>query len=419
MAKFLIKGGQPLTGTIQTAGNKNAALPILAATLLTEQPCTLYNVPEIRDVHVMLELLKSVGKTVEKKKNNMYRIHGQVTNGQPAFQLGTSLRASVLFIGGLLPVSGQVLLPPPGGCVIGRRNLDTHFDVARSFGAQIEAQESHYFFQAKQLKATVLWLREASVTATANALLLAAGLSGTTTIENAASEPHIADLCEVLIKMGAQIEGQGSNRLQITGTPSLGGFEHTIVPDHIEAGTFAIAAACLQSELTIQQAFQKHLRPITFYLQQMNVQLEFLDEQTLKVKPSQLKAPEGKIQAGLWPGFPTDLMSPMIVLATQAQGLTLFHDWLYESRMFFVDKLSVMGANIIICDPHRVIVHGPTSLKGQVLSSPDIRAGIALVIAALMAKGTSVIDHIELIDRGYEQIDQRLRQIGANVQRIS
>ncbi|MHB2149113.1 UDP-N-acetylglucosamine 1-carboxyvinyltransferase [Calditrichota bacterium LG25] len=418
MARFLITGEQQLQGEIKTAGNKNAALPIIAATLLTEESCILRNMPEIRDVHAMLALLKSVGKKVERLEPNVYRISGGVNTRQLPYEMGTNLRASILFLGGLLPVTGEVHLPPPGGCVIGRRNLDAHFDVAASFGAQVEFDGNVYLFRAAGLLPAHIWLREASVTATANALLIAARTAGQSVIENAACEPHIGDLCSVLTKMGAQIKGIGSNKLQIIGRERLTGFEHDIVPDHIEAGTFAITAACLQSELVIHNALQEHLRMIAFHLQQMNVDLQFIDDRTLQIKPSKLISKAGKVQVGLWPGFPTDLMSPMIVLATQAQGMTLCHDWMYESRMFFIDKLSIMGANAILCDPHRVIVHGPARLKGQELSSPDIRAGIALLIAAMAARGQSVIDRIELIDRGYENIDLRLNKVGADIKRM-
>ncbi len=417
MAYFLINGGQPLHGTIHTAGNKNAALPIIAATALTDEPCVLKNVPEIRDVQVMLRLLEALGKRVVKRQKAEYEISGQINNTKLDYQLSTNLRASILFLGALLPVTGEVFLPPPGGCVIGRRNLDTHFDLVETFGARVESRNEHFVFTGSALQADHILLKEASVTGTANALLMSAALPRTTVIENAACEPHIEDLCHVLIKMGAKIEGVGSNRLTVTGTVKRQGFEHSVVPDHIEAATFAIAAACTGGELLIHNAVQKHLSMIDFHLQQMNVQTRFEDPTTLRVLPSQLKSKGGKVQVGLWPAFPTDLMSPMIVLATQAQGMTLCHDWMYESRMFFVDKLSVMGANIIQCDPHRVIVHGPTQLKGQELSSPDIRAGIALLIAAMSARGQSKIDRVELIDRGYEAIEQRLNKVGADIVR--
>ncbi len=419
MAKFIINGETSLKGEITTAGNKNAALPIIAATLLTEEKCILKNIPEIADVHVMFQLLQSLGKTVTQLQPNIYQIEGRINSTKIPFELGSRLRASILLLGGLLPTTGEIFLPPPGGCVIGKRKLDAHLDLVKAFGAQFMSDGSFFQFQLKQPVASHILLKEASVTATANALLIAAAIPGKTIIENAASEPHIVDLCHVLQKMGAQIEGVKSNLLTLIGAKKLAGFEHEIVPDHIEAATWAITAACLQSELIIHQAWQEHLQMITYHLKQMNVNLQFLDPFTLKISPSKLISKAGKVQVGLWPGFPTDLMSPMIVLASQAQGMTLCHDWMYESRMFFIDKLSVMGAQVVLCDPHRVIVHGPSKLKGQELSSPDIRAGIALVIAAMAASGKSEIDRIELIDRGFEKVDERLRAIGADIKRIS
>ena len=419
MAKFRIEGGHPLNGIIKTAGNKNAALPIIAATALTTETCLLKNVPEIRDVHVMLNLLRNLGKTVSRIKSSVYEISGQIQNNRLPRDLAGNLRASILLIGGFLPVTKEIILPPPGGCVIGRRKMDTHFDVVKAFGGKVVLSEDDFILQASKLNPGHVLLMEASVTATGNALLLSSAIEGKSVIENAACEPHIADLCQVLVKMGAKIDGIGSNRLQIRGNTKLHGFEHSVVPDHIEAGTFAIASASLNSSLIIQDAVKSHLQMTILHLNRMNVKAEFKDDNTLSIQPSKLISRSGKIQVGVWPAFPTDLMSPMIVLATQAEGMTLCHDWMYESRMFFVDKLSIMGANIIQCDPHRVIVHGPTPLKGQELSSPDIRAGIALVIAAMIAHGTSIIDRAELIDRGYEQIDKRFSAIGAKIERIN
>ncbi len=418
MAKFRIEGGHPLSGTIKTAGNKNAALPIIAATALTAETCVLKNVPEIRDVHAMLNLLRNLGKTVTRVEPSVYEISGHIQGNRLTRELAGNLRASILLIGGLLPVTKEVVLPPPGGCVIGRRKVNTHFEVVQAFGGKVVSSEDDFILQASELTPARVLLTEASVTATGNALLLSATIEGESVIENAACEPHIADLCHVLIKMGAKIDGVGSNRLRIYGNARLHGFEHSVVPDHIEAGTFAVAAACLNSPLVIHDAVKAHLQMTVFHLKQMNVNAKFLDDNTLSLQPSKLISRSEKVQVGVWPAFPTDLMSPMIVLATQAEGMTLCHDWMYESRMFFVDKLSIMGANIIQCDPHRVIVHGPTPLKGQELSSPDIRAGIALVIAAMLAQGESIIDRAELIDRGYEQIDKRLSAIGAKIERL-
>jgi UDP-N-acetylglucosamine 1-carboxyvinyltransferase len=419
MAKFLIEGGKSLSGEITVAGNKNAALPIIAATVLTDEVCILENLPEISDVNVMLDLLKDIGKKVERTGPSVYKISGVITKTEIDQHFASKLRASVLLLGAMLVKSQEVLLPPPGGCVIGRRNLDTHFEICEAFGGEINVDEKGYHASIKKLHPAEIFLKEQSVTGTGNALLISAGIPGKTILENAASEPHLADLIDVLIKMGAEIKGRGTNSLEITGNKTLKGFKHRIVADHIEAGTFAIAAACTKGELIIHEANRKHLLMTDYYLKQMNVNSEFLDEKTLQIKPSDLYAKIKKIQVGLWPGFPTDLMSPFIVLATQTKGTSLCHDWMYESRMFFVDKLSIMGADIVQCDPHRVLVNGPSKLRGQELSSPDIRAGIALVIAALTAKGKSIIDRVELIDRGYMDIDKRLTDIGASITRIN
>jgi UDP-N-acetylglucosamine 1-carboxyvinyltransferase len=419
MAKFVIKGGNALNGEITVAGNKNSALPIIAATVLTDQECVLQNVPRIRDVHVMLEILEGIGKNVEFKEKNTCVIKGDVSRSALQKSETGRLRASILYLGGLLMRTGEVYLPPPGGCVIGRRKLDSHFDVLEAFGAKLETDEDGFKAISSQMKPVTLFLKEASVTATENAMLIAAAVSGTSVIENAASEPHVADLGKVLIKMGADVSGLGTNRLQISGKKDLDGFTHSIMPDQIEAGTFAIAAACTGGELLIYEAEQEHLQMTNYFLEQMGVRFETPDDRTMRILPSKLVSKIKKIQVGLWPGFPTDLMSPMIVLATQAEGTTLCHDWMYESRMFFVDKLILMGANITQCDPHRVLVSGPTQLRGQELSSPDIRAGIALVIAALSAGGTSEINQVELVDRGYEDIDNRLKASGADIIRIA
>ncbi len=404
MGKFIIEGKHPLSGDIYVSGNKNAALPIIAATVLTDDTCVLENIPEIRDVKAMFALLKDLGKEVKRIKSNVYQVSGAIRKNKLNDEITGNLRASILFLGALLARSGEVEMTPPGGCVLGRRNVDSHFFVLQTLGADLKIEDKKYQASLSKPRAADIFLKEASVTATGNALLLAAGIEGETIIRNAAAEPHIVDLANVLRKMGANIEGDGSNRIKISGSKKLNGFEHRIMPDHIEAGTLAIAAACTNGNITIHDAYEEHFNIIGFYLEQLNVDLTFLDTKTLQVKPSKLVSKTDKIQVGLWPGFATDLMSPIIVLATQAEGVTLCHDWMYESRMFFVDKLIAMGAQITQCDPHRVLVAGPTQLRGQELSSPDIRAGIALVIAAMTASGTSTIDKVELIDRGYEDI---------------
>lgn len=418
MSKFIINGGEPLRGEITVAGNKNAALPIIAATVLTDEHCTLENVPNIRDVHAMLDILSDLGKKVEFLQPHTVLISGQVQKEMPPEALVSQLRASILFLGALLARLGRAAISPPGGCVIGKRGLESHFDALTALGAEINSKNAPFTAQLlDKPHAGRVFLPEPSVTATENAMLVAAAITEETVIENAACEPHVVDLGLVLQKMGAQISGLGTNCLRIRGTNKRRGFTHRIVPDHIEVGTFAIAAACTGGDLVIRDSRPAHLHMTRYALRQTGIELVEMDPTTIAVKTITLKAPARKIQVGTWPGFPTDLMSPMIVLATQIPGTTLCHDWMYESRMFFIDKLIAMGAQITLCDPHRVLVTGPTPLKGQNLSSPDIRAGIALVIAALAAEGESSIDRAELVDRGYEHIVERLAALGARIRR--
>lgn len=419
MPTFNIIGGNPLRGEISVSGNKNAALPIIAATVLTDETCELHNVPQIIDVQAMLEILKNLGKTVEINGNTV-RVSGSITHYTPSETLVSKIRASILYLGALLGRTREAVISPPGGCVIGKRGLDIHTDVFLGMGVSLDFSGDNYKAELIEEKDTYLFLQEASVTATENALLLAATITKETTIDNAACEPHVRDLCRVLMKMGTKIEGIGTNRLKIKGTRKLQGFSHHIVADNIEAGTFMIASLCTKGDITVKNIVKEDLLTPVFYMNLMGAKPQFIDEKTVRVKyEKSLKAPARKIQVGLWPGFPTDLLSPMIVLTTQAEGSTLCHDWMFESRMFFCDKLVGMGANITICDPHRVIVNGITQLKGQHLSSPDLRAGIALVIASLMAEGKSIIDNAWLIDRGYQSIDKRLRLLGGDIERIN
>jgi len=418
MTKFKISGQTRLKGEIQVAGNKNAALPVLAATVLTDKSCELTNVPEIVDVHSMLELLEFLGKKVEKKIDNHYIIKGEINKKELDDELAKKLRASILFLSGLLARRGEIEMPPPGGCVIGRRKVDTHFQVVEHFAGKVGILDNgNYYAKIDQLKTGKLFLDEVSVTGTENALILAAATPGETVIYNAACEPHVSDLANFLVKIGAKIEGIGTNRLVVQGKENLSGTKHKIIPDHIEAGTFAVAAACTKGDLIIHDAIKEDLLSTMTIIEGFNVDYEFIDDKTLHVMPSNLDSLHNKVQVGLWPNFPTDLMSPVIVLATQAKGATLCHDWMYESRMYFVDKLNMMGANIIQADPHRVIVNGPSTLKGQHLSSPDIRAGIAIIIAAMIAEDASTIDRVEIVDRGYEDIENRLNSLGAEIVR--
>jgi len=418
MSQFIIEGGKQLSGEITVAGNKNAALPIIAATILTEDECILENVPDIRDVQAMLAIAVDIGKTVEKIGLNVFKISGIANNPHPNPDLVQKLRASILFLGALLAKTGEASIAPPGGCVIGRRHIAPHFEALSDLGMEIRIGEHAYHGKRVEQKESITFLHEASVTATENAMLAAAISPHSTIIENAACEPHVVDLALMLQKMGARIQGIGSNRLEIIGTQKLNGVKHRISSDYIETGTFAILAASTNSLLTINNIEQEHMQMTGFIFEKMGIELIFSqDGKKMTVKPGQLKNPGKKIQVGLWPNFPTDLMSPMIVLATQAEGTTLCHDWMFESRMFFVDKLIAMGAEITLCDPHRALVSGPTQLRGQNLSSPDIRAGIALVIAALTARGKSIIANAELVDRGYQNIVDRLKNLGADISR--
>jgi len=420
MSKFVIGGQNTLSGEIKVAGNKNAALPIIATTILTDQECHLNNVPDISDVHAMLNICRDLGKKVVQKTPNSYVISGSVNKSEPDVELVQKLRASILFFGALIAKTGEGYIAPPGGCVLGKRHIGPHFEALSDMGIDVSIGTKTYIGKrTKKAKDAYTFLQEASVTATENALLVAASCPFKSVIENAACEPHVADMAEVLQKMGTQIKGIGSNRMEIIGSESLSGYSHSISSDFIESGTFAILAACTHSNLTITGIEKSHMRMTGYHLQNMGVGIDYAaDGKSMKISPGELKSPGKKVQVGLWPGFPTDLMSPMIVLCTQTLGTTLCHDWMFESRMFFVDKLIVMGADITLCDPHRALVTGPTQLRGQNLLSPDIRAGIALVIAALSARGESIIANAELVDRGYQNIVDRLTAVGAKISRI-
>lgn len=417
MAKFTIEGGVPLRGIIKAQGNKNSILKIMAACLLTEEECLIENVPEIGDVLVMGEILRKLGVEVRGLGTETLRVSvGKIATSNLPDDLVAKLRAALVLMGPMLVRKGKVFFRHPGGCIIGRRAVGTHFDAVRALGAEVWAKDDFYEIKLGKPQSANIFLDEQSVTATENALMLAAKIPGETIIRNAACEPHVQELCQVLKKMGANIEGEGSNLLKIKGVKELSGFRHQIWPDHIDVGTWAIASALTGGQITIEGVRKQDLEMILLYLSRFGVKHK-LGRNTLEVLPSRLKAPIGKIQTRPWPGFPTDLMSPLIVLATQAKGATLCHDWMFESRMFFVDSLIAMGANITFCDPHRVQVFGPSPLRSKNLSSPDIRAGMALILAALCAKGKSEIDKIELVERGYEDVAGRLKSLGAKIQR--
>lgn len=428
MEKFIIEGKQPLSGVVTPSGNKNAALPLLAACLLTDKPVVLRNVPQIHDGKTMRALLESLGVSIETLDDHTWRI--QAKEVRPADldpELTRRIRASILLAGPMIARSGELQLPPPGGDVIGPRRVDTHILALRALGVNAEYDRAAriFRFSAKRLSGANILLDEASVTATENAIMASVLAPGQTVLRNAASEPHIQELCHFLNCLGAKIENIGSNTLHITGVPSLTGGEFTIGPDYLEVVSFIGAAAVTRGSVRILNAGPEHLDMISIVFRRLGVEWEvegqdiFVPaEQKLKIEPDLGNAiPEISVMP--WPAFPTDLMSIALVLATQSQGSVLFHDWMYPSRMFFTDKLVSMGAQIVLCDPHRCITHGPTTLYGEKLESPDIRAGMALVLAALAADGRSVIRNVQQIDRGYERVDDKLRSLGACIERVS
>jgi UDP-N-acetylglucosamine 1-carboxyvinyltransferase len=427
MDKFIIQGGNSLIGEITPSGNKNAALPLLAACLLTKQPIILHNVPEISDVQAMCSLLKSLGVSIDTIGNHTLRIQAaQVRPTDLDPDQCRQIRASILLAGPMVARAGELSLPPPGGDVIGRRRVDTHILALNKLGVQAEYdRENHvYNFRAANLKGTRILLDHASVTATENAIMAAVTTPGITILRNAASEPHIQELCYFLNILGARIENIGSNTLHIQGVNSLTGGEFTIGPDYLEVVSFIGAAVVTNGKIRIHQAGSQYLDMIEIVFRRLGVEwitdgddIIVPDGQRLKVEPDLGDAiPEISVMP--WPAFPTDLMSIAIVLATQSTGSVLFHDWMYPSRMFFIDKLVNMGAHIVLCDPHRCIVQGPTTLFSENMESPDIRAGMSLLIAALAARGTSVIRNVGQIDRGYERVDEKLRALGARIERV-
>jgi UDP-N-acetylglucosamine 1-carboxyvinyltransferase len=421
MNQYVIEGGFPLKGRIKASGNKNSALPCLAATLLTDQPVTLQNLPEIEDVHVMIEILKTLGSSVEKLGHNEYRLQTlDIKREEIPPHLSQKIRASILLAGPMLARKGRVLLPPPGGDVIGRRPLDTHFLALMELGTRVESG-TFFALSANKLKGANLFLDETSVTATENALMAAVLAEGTTVIENAASEPHVQDLCRMLVSMGGRIAGIGSNILTIEGVKRLTGTTFRIGSDFMEVGSLIGLAAATRGELEIEDAAPQNLRMMRLGFAKLGISWETAGEsiripssQSLKVVPT-MGGQIPKIDDAPWPGFPADIISIALVVATQAEGTVLIHEKMFESRMFYVDKLIGMGAKIILCDPHRAVVSGPSRLGGSELVSPDVRAGMAMLIAAMCAQGRSCIQNVYQIERGYENLTQRLQSLGARI----
>ncbi|MGC8878470.1 MAG: UDP-N-acetylglucosamine 1-carboxyvinyltransferase [Anaerolineae bacterium] len=425
MDEFVIEGGYALKGTIVPSGNKNAAFPLISASLLTDEPITLHNLPDIGDVRTMLTIMRDLGIEVEcHDPHNVTLRASRVQKVKPDPALFGQMRGALVLSGSLLAREGRVELPRPGGDQIGRRRIDTHILALSALGAQLDYNES-LSLTADRLRGADILLDEASVTATENAILAAVTAEGNSVIRNAASEPHVQDLCHLLNRMGARISGIGSNTLYIEGVPRLHGAEFTLSADYVEAGSYIVLAATTGSEILIQNASPEHLRMALLVFKRLGVNVEIRGNdilvpatQPLKIVPD-LGDVIPKVDDAPWPGFPADMMSVSIVLATQSSGTVLFHEKMFESRLFFVDKLIGMGARIVLCDPHRCIVQGPSQLHAepQGISSPDIRAGMALLIAALCAKGTSVIRNIRQIDRGYERVDVKLAQLGARIKR--
>jgi len=425
--QYIVEGGRTLHGAIRPSGNKNAALPIVAAALLSESTVHLENVPHIRDIETLMELIRSVGASIEWSGDHSLTIEAHTLAARDLdAALCAKIRASILLAAPLLARCGEIILPPPGGDVIGRRRLDTHFLALEQLGATVTFDKGLLRLQVRGFRGADVFLDEPSVTATENALVAASAAQGRTILRNAASEPHVQDLVIFLRALGAKIDGAGTNCITIEGGRPLGRevVRHTIGPDHIEVGSFIGLAAVTHSELRIEQAGIEHLRSTRMGFARLGIECEedgddliVPAKQTLRIQ-ADMGDHVPKLEDQPWPAFPADTMSIAIVTATQCHGMILMHEKMFESRLFFVDKLITMGAKIVLCDPHRAIVAGPSRLRGATLESPDIRAGMALLIAALCAEGKSIINNVGQIERGYERIDHRLRALGASVERV-
>jgi len=422
MTNYIIQGGHKLKGHVTPSGNKNSVLKLMAACLLTSETCVIKNAPIISDVEITAQILETLGATVRGIGTHTLTINCKNANSYiiPS-ELATKIRSSIVFLGPLLARFGQAKLIFPGGDQIGKRGIGTHIEALKILGTKVSIQNHTFELKLKQPQPGYIFLDEASVTATENIIMLAANLSGTTIIDDAACEPHITTLGKFINKMGANITGLGTNKITIKGKKKLKGATIKCEPDPIEIATYAIAAAITKGEITIGPVEPQNLQMILLYLSRMGVKYSYPQSKILKIHPSKLQVTNQKssliqrFQTRPWPGFPTDAMSPFVVLATQTKGVTLCHDWMYETRMFFTDRLSSMGANITFADPHRIIIQGPTPLYGAIVPSPDIRAGMALLLAALTAKGQSVIEHADIIERGYEKIVEKFANLGANI----
>ena len=418
MQKFIINGGKPLEGKIDIMGSKNATTPILSACLLTKEECVIDNIPLIADVLKMIEILESMGVETEwvGKRQLKVKAGDNVNPEKMDFTVVGKMRSSILLIGSLLARFKKFKIKHPGGCIIGARPIGIHFDALEALGAKITQDENFYYFEADQLIGKTIILKEFSVTATENLMMAATLAEGTTTIKIAAIEPHVQDLARFLIKMGAKIKGLGIHTIQIEGMKKLHGAQHKIIPDPIEAGTFAIAAAATKGNVEINNVNLHELDLVLEKLKEIGVNFGMKNNKLI-IKPTNKFNAVNKIETRTYPGIPTDLQAPLAILATQAEGTTLVHDTMYEGRFAYINELNKMGANAIICDPHRALITGPTPLYGQTITSFDLRAGATLIIAALLAKGQSVIEKIDQVDRGYERIEERLKNLGADIRR--
>lgn len=426
MARFIVEGGTPLRGSITPAGNKNEALPCIAAALLTDEPVTLRNIPRIRDVRNMLEIASALGAQVDELDPHTVRITTKdVRSDELPAALAREIRPSLLFAAPLLARRKRARLGQPGGDIIGRRRVDSHFLALGELGATLDTADG-FTVTTSGLRGADVIFDEASVTATENAILAAAVATGRTTLQNAASEPHVQQLCRLLVAMGAQITGVGTNMLVIDGVLRLHGAEHTLLGDHMEIGSLMATAAMTHGEVTIKNVVPEHLRMTRFVFRKLGLETEvrgndvFVPRRERFEIESDIGGAVPEIKPNIWPGFPTDLTSMAIAFATQSTGVVIIHEWMFEGRLYFVDTLTrEMGARIVLADPHRAVVMGPSQLRSAEMRSPDIRAGMALLAAALCAKGTSVINNIEQIDRGYEALDERLRVLGAQIERAA
>jgi UDP-N-acetylglucosamine 1-carboxyvinyltransferase len=427
MERFIVEGGYPLHGEITPAGNKNSAQPMLAACLLTSEPVTLRNVPNIDDVRTLLTMLKGMGVEVDDADlatKHVLTLQAKDVHEQPDQNLGARVRGSLLFAGPLLSRTGHAIIGQPGGDAIGRRRVDTHLLALEALGAVVTVHHERYDMHASRLRGADIFLDEASVTGTEQAILASVLAKGSTTIFNAASEPHVQDLCRMLNALGAKIDGMGSNCLQVEGVSSLHGGEHTILSDHMEVGSFIGMAAVTGGELRIKNAVPEHMRMTCLVYKRLGVQVRMEGNDIIVPGGQDLRVDYDihgavpKIDDGIWPAFPSDLISIALVTATQSEGTVLIFEKMFESRLFFVDRLISMGARIVLCDPHRAVVVGKSALRGDEISSPDIRAGMALLQAALCASGESTIFNVRQIDRGYEAIEHRLEALGAKIRRV-